>query len=368
MKVEIATVLDLLRDKSKHVLVETAPAVRVALGELFGYPLGTALPGKMVSALRKVGFEAVFDGDFGADITVWEEGAEFLRKVRNGGPFPHFTSCCIGWVLNVERTYPDLLPYLSTTKSPLGCFGSVAKTYYAKKMGYRPEDIVVVSVVPCILKKNENEKPYNVTHGLPDVDYTWTTKDLGAVLKGMGIELRDLPDSPFDDPLGESTQGGTGFGKEGGVLSSCLKSARYWDDGTIDEKPLLLTPNPSVPDIREGTYVIAGKKLLVAHCGMVGIRTILPMVREHTCPYAFVEVMACPGGCIMGAGQPLHLPSEGLSPLLVRTKRKEALTSLETGQKPISPLNASLRKIYAEQFDGKPLSEKAEEELHRRYH
>ena len=368
-KLEVSQVEELLKDSSKVVIVQTAPAVRVSLGEMFSLPIGTKVKGKMITALRKIGFSAVFDTDFGADLTVVEESAEFLKRIKKGGPYPQFNSCCIGWVQLAIRAYQNFFDGLiSTVKSPLGCFGAVARKYYAAKKFINPEDLVVVSIVPCILKKNENQLPYNTTDGFFDVDYTWTTKDLANHIMERGIDFNSLEDGEFDDPLGESTGGATIFGRSGGVLEAIIRTSIYLDTGKVFTDDLVFTPSPLSADIKECTITLAGQEIKVCHCGMVGAKLISSLVQQGNCPYHFVEVMACPGGCIMGAGQPMHLPKEGVTPQQVRDLRSSALNDIDHSQEiRVSALNKSLLKVYDAIFDGEFGSKKAEEVLHRRY-
>lgn len=369
-KPEISSVEELLKDPTKVVVVQTAPSVRVSLGELFGGPVGEKVTGKMVAALRQIGFKYVFDTDFGADITIWEEAMEFLRRVKKGGPYPQFNSCCIGWLTTAQRTFPEFFKagLISTVKSPIGCLGSVAKTYFAKKLGVDPANVVVVAVVPCILKKNENALPYNKTNGLADVDYCWTTKDLGAVIKERGIDFNALEDSEFDNPLGESTGGGTIFGRSGGVLEAIIRTAIYYDRKSVDASDVTFTPSKLSPDIQECHFELCGVPMTACHCGNIGARLIGNLVKEGKCPYNFVEVMACPGGCIMGAGQPMHLPAEGISLLTARQMRSASLNNIDHGQEiRVSALNPSVQKVYDEIYDGEAGSEKAEKALHRSY-
>ncbi len=367
-KIEVGLVEEYLNDPEKVVIVQTAPSVRVALGEMFGMVPGTAVTGKMVKALREIGFKYVFDTDFGADITIWEESMEFLKRLKGEGPLPQFSSCCIGWLATVERTYKDLFPHVSTTKSPIGCLGSVAKTYFANKIGVNPNNIIVVAVVPCILKKNENALPYNKTNYIFDVDFCWTTKDLGALIQEKGIDFNSLEDSKFDDPLGESTSSGTVFGRSGGVLESLLRCAIYFDSHQVYDGPIEFKQSDLAPDIMEADVRVAGRDIKVCYSGMLGIRKLTEQVRNHECKYDFIEVMACPGGCIMGAGQPMHLPSEGLNPNQIRTMRINGLNAIASGQsKHVSALNQSVMKIYDEMFDSEAGSKHAEENLHRKY-
>lgn len=369
-KLEVSQVEELLKNPDKVVIVQTAPSVRVSLGEMFGGKIGEKVTGKMVSALRRIGFRYVFDTDFGADITIWEEAQEFLERVKKGGPYPQFNSCCIGWLSFADRTFHDFFKdgLISSVKSPIGCLGSVAKTYFADRIGVSPENIVVVAVVPCILKKNENALPYNKTNDLYDVDYCWTTKDLGNLIAERGIDFNALEDGEFDNPLGESTGGGTIFGRSGGVLEAIIRNAIYFDRKTTLAEDVEFVPSPLSPDILDCHFRISGQEMLACRCGMVGARLIGNLVKEGKCPYHFVEVMACPGGCIMGAGQPMHLPAEGIPATEVRRLRTESLNAIDHSQEiRICALNSSVQKVYDAIYDGKPGSEKAEKALHRRY-
>ncbi|MCI1735793.1 MAG: iron hydrogenase small subunit [Bacilli bacterium] len=367
-KVEVGQVEAYLNDPTKLVVVQTAPAVRVSLGEFFGMPVGTVVTGKMVASLKALGFKAVFDTDLGADITIWEEAMEFLKKVQNNGPYPLFNSCCIGWLMQARNNYSDLIPLISTAKSPVGMLGSVVKTYYAQKANWDPKDIVVVSVVPCILKKQEAQLPFNTTNGLYDVDISLTTKDLAGMIAEKKLDFASLPDQPFDNPLGESTGGGTIFGRSGGVLEAAIRTAYYWYDKTIDPKPLDFKVSSLSSDIMEAPIHLAGKDLWVAHTGLIGVKKIAQLIRADLCPYAFVEVMACPGGCIMGAGQPIHLPKEGIDNRQIRELRRQALNGIDQKQpRRVSALNPDVNRVYNILFDSKAGSEKAEVQLHRSY-
>lgn len=367
-KIEVAQIELAMQDKSKLVVVQTAPSVRVALGELFGRPIGEDVTGKMVTSLKRLGFHAVFDTDLGADITIWEEAMEFLDKLKNNKPLPMFTSCCSGWLLQAQNQYADLMPQVSTSKSPVGMLGSFVKTYYAQKINFDPHNILVVSVVPCLLKAKEAQLPFNKTNGMNDVDYSITTKDLANMIMDHNIDFNTLEDSDFDNPLGESTGGGVIFGRSGGVLESCIRTAFYWNDQTIFTDNLTFQVSSLSSDIKEACIKLNGKEYWVAHCGLMGVKKIAQLVRVGLCPYCLVEVMACPGGCIMGAGQPIHLPKEGYTNQEIRTIRAESLNKADIN-KPVrvSALNSEVQAVYDAIYDGKAGSEKAEENLHRVY-
>ncbi len=369
-KIDIFQIEQEIADSYRHVIVQTAPAVRVALGELFGGPIGDNVTGKMVTALKMIGFDGVFDTNFGADATVVEEATEFYERILNGGPFPQYSSCCIGWLQLSGRLYPEIVNggYISSVKSPIGCFGALAKTYYAAKMNLDPRDIAVVSIVPCVLKKNEATLPYNTTNGMYDCDYTITTKDLAYMIQERNIDFYSLEDTPFDNPLGESTGGSSIFGRSGGVLEAIIRTLYYIDTGKNYEGNIEFTESPVSKDTKEFSLTIAGREIRVAHCSTGGAKAIVAMQEHGEKPYDFVEVMACPGGCIMGAGQPIHLPAEGLSPATVQEKRRSSLNVIDDDKKHSCSLeNESLKKIYDEIFESKPGSEQAVKILHRRY-
>lgn len=366
-KIEVAEVEELLLNHSDDIIVQVAPAVRVALGEMFSLKVGTNVEKKMISALRKLGFKHVFDTDFGADITIDEEASEFLSRVKNNSPyFPMFSSCCIGWVNSFFIQGNDLINHISTTKSPLGCFGSLAKKYYAKKYNKKVEDIIVLSIVPCILKKNESKMPYNKTDDIFDVDYTWTTKDLGQLLIERNIDLPSLDDSDFDNPLGSSSGGGKIFGRIGGVLESLIRAIYYYEEGKVFDKRVEFTTSTISPDIKEVKLNINNREYLFANCSIIGARKLIEMTRNHTCPYHFVEVMACAGGCIMGAGQP-SFKDTGLQLNEVKEARMSALNlSDDESSVKCSPLNDDLNKLY-DYLNMKPFDQKSENYLHRDY-
>lgn len=362
---------ELLKDKNKYVVCQTAPACRVALGEMFNNPIGTKVTGKMITSLRKLGFKAVFDTNFGADVTIWEESNEFYNRVKHNGPFPMFTSCCSGWLNMACRMYKDPVisnGLISTVKAPIGCLGAICKTYYASKFNIDPSNVVVVAFVPCVLKTQESNMPFNKINGMKDVDICLTTKDLAMLIIDQDIDFNNLEDSDFDNPLGESSGGGAIFGRSGGVLESALRNTIYLDKKEIFSGDFNFKQSSLSSDIMEATITIDNKQLLVCHSGTMGIKKIIDLVKQGNCPYHFVEVMACPGGCIMGGGQPIHLPKEGVTPIQVRQLRAKGLNDIDSSQEIRVPaLNKSVIKLYEDEFDSTPGSFKAIKVLHRDY-
>lgn len=366
-KIEVSQVEELLQTHRDDIIVQVAPAVRVALGEMFSFDVGNNVEKKIITALRKIGFKYVFDTDFGADLTIVEEASEFLNRVKNNSPyFPMFSSCCIGWLNNFFIQANDLLPHISTTKSPLGCFGSLAKKYFAQKYNKKIEDIMVVSIVPCLLKRSESKLSYNKTEGISDVDFTWTTKDLGLLLKDRNIDLNSLEDGEFDNPLGISSGGGKIFGRIGGVLESLIRAIYYYEENRILDEPIKFTQSTLSSDIKEVKLTINNREYLFANCSILGAKKIIEQIRNNTCKYSFVEVMACMGGCVMGAGQPAFKDT-GKSLLEVKDKRIEALnvSDLNSTYK-CAPTNPDVIKMY-EYLNMKPFDQKAEKYLHREY-
>ena len=360
--------LEDLCNPDKTVIVQTAPAVRVALGEEFGYPAGTIVTGKMVSALRELGFKYVFDTDFAADLTIMEEGSELLDRLTrflDGDKtvcLPILTSCCPAWVNFFEHQFPDLLDIPSTARSPQQMFGSIAKTYWAEKMNIPREKLIVVSIMPCLAKKYECDRDEFKVNGNPDVDYSITTRELAALIKRANIGFRLLPNSDFDVPLGESTGAGAIFGATGGVMEAALRSAYEWYTGKTLENVNFESVR-GLEGIRRTTIDLNGFQLKVgiAH-GLGNARHLLNEIRKGNNEYHVIEIMACPGGCIGGGGQPLH---HGNSEILYA--RQRAIYA-EDAQKPLrkSHDNPYIQKLY-EEFLGKPLGEKAHLLLHTHY-
>ncbi len=360
--------LEDLSNPNKTVIVQTAPAVRVALGEEFGYPAGTIVTGKMVSALRELGFKYVFDTDFAADLTIMEEASELLDRLTrflNGDKsvcLPILTSCCPAWVNFFEHQFPDLLDIPSTARSPQQMFGSIAKSYWAEKMNIPRKKLVVVSIMPCLAKKYECGRDEFKVNGNPDVDYSITTRELAALIKRANIGFRLLPNSDFDSPLGESTGAAAIFGTTGGVMEAALRSAYEWHTGKTLENVNFKSVR-GLEGIRLATVDMDGFQLKVgiAH-GLGNARHMLNEIRNGHNDYHVIEIMACPGGCIGGGGQPLH---HGNSEILYA--RQRAIYN-EDAEMPVrkSHENPYIRQLYDE-YLGKPLGEKAHLLLHTHY-
>lgn len=362
----IDDVLAAIADESKHVIVQPAPSVRAALGEEFGYPMGTDVEGKMAAALRRIGFDGVFDTDFSADLTIMEEAHEFLDRVQNGGVLPMMTSCSPGWIKYCEHYYPDQLEHLSSCKSPQQMFGAIAKTYYAEKMGIDPKNIVCVSVMPCTAKKFEINRDDQDAAGVPDVDISITTRELARLIRKVGINFRSLPDEGFDDPLGESTGAGVIFGATGGVMEAALRTAVETLTGE-ELASLEFNEVRGTEGIKEATYNVAGMDVKVAVAsGLSNAKQIMDKVRAGEADYHFIEIMCCPGGCVNGGGQPqVHADVRNYED--VRAIRAKALydnDKAKTIRK--SHDNPSIKKLY-EEFLGEPGSEKAHHILHTSY-
>ena len=379
-KTYIDQVWDAIYDPDKHVVVETAPAVRVALGEDLGYDPGERVTGKMVNALRQLGFNSVLDTDFSADLTIMEEGTELLVRLKKALvdgdkniSLPMFTSCSPGWIKFVEHKYPEFLPNLSTCKSPQQMFGALAKTFYAKKRNIDPSKIVSVSIMPCTAKKFEADRPEMRSSGFKDVDFVLTTRELAVMIKQAGIDFRNIEEANYDSIMGDSTGAAVIFGATGGVMEAALRTA--YEIVTGREVPfgnLNITPVRGMDGVKEATIKIEGcvdawkflegaeLKVAIAH-GLVNANKIMSMAREGKAPYHFVEIMACPGGCIGGGGQPIPTNME------IRKKRMKAIYS-EDEHKALrkSHENPDVIAIYKEFLD-QPNSHKSHELLHTHY-
>ena len=357
----------------KYVVVQTAPAVRAALGEEFGMPVGTLVTGKMVSALKRLGFKKVFDTNFSADLTIMEEATELLGRIKNGGVLPMITSCSPGWINYAEYNYGDLLPHISSCKSPHEMFGAILKSYYCEKNGIDPKDMFVVSIMPCTAKKYEKTRDALVTNGLPDVDAVLTTRELGRLIKRSGIEFTKLPDSEFDnDIVGDYTGAGVIFGATGGVMEAALRTAIFVLTGK-EAAPVELKEVRGLEGIKEASYQLAGMtvNIAVAH-GMKNAKVLLDDIRAGKSKYHFIEIMCCPGGCVAGGGQPYvkpcFLPNEDADILdTYRSKRAAALYK-EDEMRPLraSHLNPQIKELY-DVYLGEPNSHKAHELLHTTY-
>jgi NADP-reducing hydrogenase subunit HndD len=359
-------VWDALADPDKHVIVQTAPAVRVSIGEEFGLPMGSRVTGKMVAALRRMGFDKVFDTDFTADLTIIEEGNELLHRLKNNGKLPLITSCSPGWIKFCEHYYPEFLENLSTCKSPQQMFGAVAKSYYAQKVGIDPSKIYVVSIMPCTAKKYECKRPEMNDSGYQDVDVVLTTREFSKMLKQAGIDLSIMPEEEFDAPLGISTGAGAIFAATGGVMEAALRTVYEVVTGKELEN-LDFTNVRGVKDVKEATVDLDGTKVnvAVAH-GLGNARKLLDKVKAGEANYHFIEIMCCPGGCVGGGGQPILSSSERWNNDY-RQVRGEAIYVEDKNMKiRKSHENPAVKALY-EEFLGEPLSEKAHHLLHTHY-
>lgn len=365
-KDDTAKVLEAINDPEKFVVVHTAPSIRVTLGECFGMHIGTNVQGKMVAALRRLGFDKVFDTDFGADLTIVEEANEFLGRVQNGGVLPMITSCSPGWIKYCEHYYPDMLDHLSTCKSPQQMSGAIIKTWYAEKMGIDPKDIVVVGIMPCTAKKFETKRDDQAASGYPDVDYSLTTRELGRMIESAGIYFKHLPDEEFDNPLGDSTGAAVIFGATGGVMEAALRTAVEKLSGE-ELKSLDFTEVRGAEGIKEASYTVNGMEVKVCVVsGLANANTIMEKVKNGTADYHFIEIMGCPGGCVNGGGQPIqHAVVRNFVDL--RARRAAALYEADKDM-PLRKSHESeaVKRLYAE-FLGEPGSHKAHEVLHTSY-
>jgi NADH-quinone oxidoreductase subunit G len=352
-----------LTDPSKKVIVQVAPAVRVAIGEEFGEEPGTDMTGKLVSGLKQIGFDAVFDTNFGADLTIMEEAHEFLERFKNNENLPILTSCCPGWVNFLEFQFPDLINIPSSCKSPQQMFGAIAKTYYAEKIGVKPENLVVVSVMPCQAKKYEAGRPEFANNGVQDVDYVVTTRELATMFREAGVDITKMREDNFDNPLGESTGAAVIFGVTGGVLEAALRTAYEWITGK-ELKNVDFTSVRGLEGIKEATVDLEGKKVNVAvSSGLGNARKLLEKIQSGECNYHMIEIMACPGGCINGGGQPfIHADTDILQ------KRMKGIYSIDQ-DKEIRKAheNHYIQKLYRE-FLGHPGGEKSHRLLHTEYY
>ncbi len=367
-KDETARVWSNLMDPTKSCIVQIAPAVRVALGEAFGLEPGTLTTGKIYTALKMLGFKAVFDTNFGADLTIMEEGSELVERLtKHPEKLPLITTCCPAWVDYLEKYYPEMIPHFSTAKSPQAMVGALTKTYYAQKVGLDPASIFHVSVMPCTAKKFEVQRDQTMhSSGFQDIDCSITTRELARMIKQAGIDFLNLPDSPADDPLGEYTGAGTIFGVTGGVMEAAIRTAHYLltnqEMGDVN-----FTPVRGIEGIKEATLQVAGKTLKIAVAHQMGnIQTVLERVkaaqaRGEELPYHFIEVMACRGGCVGGGGQPYGATDE------IRLQRTQGIYKDDSISKErCSHKNPSIQKVYRE-FLGHPLSEKSHHLLHTHY-
>ena len=355
-----------LADKSKTVIVQTAPSIRATLGECFGMQIGTNVEGKMAAALRRLGFAKVFDTDFGADLTIVEEATEFVDRVKNGGVLPMITSCSPGWVKFAEYYYPDQLANLSSCKSPQQMTGAVIKTYYAEKNGIDPKDIVVVSVMPCTAKKFEIGRDDQDAAGVADVDIVITTRELGRMIKRAGLDFVNLPDEDFDYPLSEDTGAAVIFGATGGVMEAALRTANDVLTGK-DNEEVEFHAVRGTDGIKEATYNIAGMEIKVAAVsGIASANYVMSRIKDGTAPWHFVEIMCCPGGCVNGGGQPIQ-PASVRNFTDLKALRAKALYDQDAAM-PLrkSHQSPAVKLVYDEYFENYG-SHKAHEILHTSY-
>ena len=360
-------VLDAIADPEKYVVVQAAPAVRASLGEAFGLPVGTNVEGKMVAALRRLGFDKVFDTNFSADLTIMEEANEFLGRVKNGGALPMITSCSPGWIRYCENYFPEFIPNLSSCKSPQQMFGAVTKTYFAEKNGIDPKNIVSVSVMPCTAKKFELGRDDQAAAGVPDVDISITTRELARLIKKAGIMFNALPDEKCDSPLGTGTGAAVIFGATGGVMEAALRTAVWTLEGKKDGTPIEFKEVRGVEGIKEATYNVAGMEVKVAIAsGLANAKALLKKVKAGEANYHFIEIMGCPGGCVNGGGQIIQ-PAEVRNFTDIREERAKVLYSIdEANALRFSHENPDVKALYDE-YLGEPNSHKAHEILHTSY-
>ena len=356
-----------LADPDKHVVVQTAPSIRATLGECFGMPIGTNVEGKMVAALRRLGFDKIFDTDFAADLTIVEEANELVERIKNNGTLPMITSCSPGWVKFCEYYYPDMLEHLSTCKSPQQMAGAVIKTYYADKMGIDPKDIVSVSVMPCTAKKFEIGREDQSAAGVPDVDIAITTRELSRMIMRAGISFTNLPDEEFDSPLGEDTGAAVIFGATGGVMEAALRTANDWLTGK-DNTDIDFTAVRGTQGLKQATVNINGSDIKVAVAsGAAAAKCVMDRMKNgNPDGWAFVEIMGCPGGCVNGGGQPIQ-PQYIRDTVDLKAVRAKALydqdASMALRKSHESPV---VKALYSEWYDGFG-GHKAHHDLHTSY-
>jgi len=363
---DTAKVWNAIKDPSKTVVFQTAPAVRAALGEEFGYEAGTAVTGKMITAIRELGADKVFDTDTAADLTIMEEGTEFIKRFTSGENLPLITSCSPGWVKFCEHYYPEFTENLSSAKSPMEMFGAVLKNYYCEKNNIKPEDLFVVAVMPCTSKKFEASREEFANNGVRDIDVSITTRELARMIKSAGIDFKGLEDGLFDDPFGEATGAGVIFGATGGVMEAALRTVTEILEGKSLEK-IDFEEVRGIEGIKKATLTVAGKEvnICVVH-GLKNARKILDAVKSGEEKFDFIEVMACPGGCVCGGGQPIH-DAYYLSKHDLKVLRAGALYSEDKSAKiRKSHENPAIDMLYKEYY-GEPGSHKAHEQLHTHY-
>lgn len=350
-----------LSDSTKQVVFFTAPSVRATLGEAFDMPVGTNVEGKMVAALRRLGPAHVFNMDVTADLTIMEEASELINRIKTGKPMPMFTSCCPGWVKFVEKKYPDMIPHLSTCKSPQQMFGALLKSYWCEKNGIDPKNLYVVSVIPCTAKKNECKREEMKN----DVDAAITTRELARMIKTAGIKFTELPDEEFDNPFAIATGGGAIFGATGGVMEAALRTAAHMMDGSFEVIDFfaLRGSNP----IKEATYLVAGNTVRVAVAsGLANAETIIKQIQSGEKQYDFIEIMACPGGCVNGGGQPT-LSDSVRNSVELKESRAKALYTADVKNEIRRSVDSPVMDVIYNDYFMFPNSHKAHEILHTEY-
>jgi len=348
-------------DPNKHVIVQAAPAIRVSIAEEFGMPAGTITIGQLAAALRRLGFDDIFDTNFAADLTIMEEGHELLERLQNGGTLPMITSCSPGWINFIEQYYPELLPHLSTCKSPQQMFGAIAKTYYAEKIGLEPGNIFVVSIMPCTAKKYESARPEMNSSSVRDVDVSLTTREFARMIRQAGINFASLPEESFDNPLGISTGAGAIFGATGGVMEAALRTVYEVVTGNTLQS-LNFSEIRGLKGVKESSVNMNGDTLKVAAAhGIANAKKLLELIKDGAADYQFIEIMACPGGCIGGGGQPYRTTNQ------IRQQRIDAIYKVDESM-PLrkSHENPAVQTLYKE-FLEHPLSEKSHKLLHTEY-
>lgn len=352
----------------KHIVVQPAPSIRAAIGECFGMPIGTPVTGKLITALRRLGFDAVFDTNFGADLTIIEEANEFLRRINEDGPLPLLTSCSPGWINFLEKFYPEMIPFTSSCKSPMSMLSTLAKTYYAEKKGLKPEEIYMVAIMPCVAKKFEAARPEHTTDtGLPYTDAVLTTRELAWMIKSYGIDFVNLPDGEFDRPLGISSGAADIFGATGGVMEAALRTAAVKLTGQ-ELGPLVFEDVRGVTGLKEASVELNGIEINIAVSnGLTNAKEILDKVKEGGKQYHLIEIMACPGGCVAGGGQPYPPTDMDVLDPSLPLLRAKALYKIDTDkQLRRSHENPAIEHLYQD-FLGEPNGEKAHHLLHTHY-
>ena len=365
-KDDTAKVFEAINDPSKHVVVQTAPAIRATLGECFGMPIGTDVTGKMFAALRRLGFDKVFDTNFAADLTIMEEATELLGRIKNGGVLPMITSCSPGWIKYCEHYYPTELDHLSSCKSPMQMQGAITKTYYAEKMGIDPKDIVSVAIMPCTAKKFECGRDDENGSGYPDIDFALTTRELGRMIESAGINFSLLPDEGCDSPLGQGTGAAVIFGATGGVMEAALRTAAEVITGK-ELDSVEFTDVRGMDGVKEASYNLAGTEVKVAIAsGTKNAKVLMDKVKDGTADYTFIEIMGCPGGCINGGGQPVQSATVRNFTDLKGLRAAALYENDKNRPQRKSHENEDVKTVYAE-FLGEPNSHKAHELLHTTY-